>query len=107
MDHYLCAEVSTNPHWRRLELQSILRALSSALALAGHKRAVRMAMIARTTDNSISVKPLENAVRRDFPAAICVASNPLADESTGFMYFNLSILRVNASELVRNHLRFA
>jgi hypothetical protein len=44
-------------HCLRLETQLMALALSFALASAGNNMAARMAMIAITTNSSISVKP--------------------------------------------------
>src|SRR6266568_6046362 len=45
------------PHWRMLEIQVAIRALSRAWAKTGKRIAARMAIMAMTTSSSIRVKP--------------------------------------------------
>src|SRR6185295_19162161 len=45
------------PHWRRFERQFVACARCLALESAGNRSAARIAMMAITTSNSISVKP--------------------------------------------------
>src|SRR5207245_10533436 len=75
--------VKASPICRRLEAHAALRAVARAWAKTGNRIAARMAMMAITTSNSISVKPL---VLRTLPSSGAIAGlSKLDSRSAGIV----------------------